>query len=67
MAEILMFISNDNKPPFFHRLEFMVARIKSDMDKVEHQLALAEGTVEGSGTSATIKSYMPAFLVRPIT
>lgn len=41
----------------------MVARIKSDMDKVDRQLVLAEGTVEGSSSAATLKSYMPAFLV----
>lgn len=41
----------------------MVARIKADMDKVDAQLTLAEGTMEGTGSTAALKSYMPSFLV----
>lgn len=41
------------------RLEFMVARIKSDMDKVERQLGEAEATVETTMPAPALRSFVP--------
>jgi len=42
------------------RLEFMVARVKNDMDKIERQLSEAESTVEPTTASGTaLKSIVP--------
>ena len=43
------------------RLEFMVARVKEDMDKVDRQLTEAEATVEGAGSG--IMTLMPMIFV----
>ena len=46
------------------RLEFMVARVKNDMDKIERQLSEAESTVEPTTASGTaLKSIVPYIFV----
>ena len=45
------------------RLEVMVARIKSDMDKVERQLIEAESTVPADQTLQPLRAFIkPAFI-----
>jgi hypothetical protein len=46
---------------YFARLEFMVAKIKDDMDKLDKQLGDAETSVE-SATVPALKSIVPAFI-----
>ena len=49
---------------FIFRLEFMVARVKNDMDKIDRQLAEAESTVEPTTASGTaLKSIVPYIFV----
>lgn len=45
------------------RLEYMVARIKEDMDALDRQLTEAEATVSG-GTTAGLKTFLPMIFVR---
>ena len=44
------------------RLEFMVAKIKQDMDQLDRQLTQAESTVENSAPG--LKSIVPFIFVR---
>ena len=44
------------------RLEFMVAKIKQDMDQLDRQLTQAESTVENSAPG--LKSIVPFIYVR---
>lgn len=41
----------------------MVARIKSDMDKVERQLGEAEATVETTMPAPALRSFVPYIFV----
>ena len=45
-----------------YRLEFLVARVKLDLDTLDKLLTDAESTVEGG----TFKSFMPIIFVRSI-
>ncbi len=59
-------LSKKSKADFLtFRLEFMVARVKNDMDKIEFQLSEAESTISTdlSANSATFKSIMPNFIL----
>ena len=50
------------------RLEFMVARVKNDMDQIERQLSEAESTVEPTTASGTaLKSIVPYIFVSLFT
>ena len=41
----------------------MIARVKSDMDKIERQLTEAENTIDQSNSSsAALKNIVPAFI-----
>ena len=42
------------------RLEFMIARVKNDMDKIERQLSEAESTVD---ENSALKSFVPFIFV----
>ena len=45
----------------------MVARIKSDMDKVERQLGEAEATVETTMPAPALRSFVPYIFVSLFT
>ena len=50
------------------RLEYMVSRVKNDMDKIDKQLNEAESTVDSANSAGTaLKSIVPAFIFVSIT